>query len=178
MRGEIENRSEARDTDARPATVAPAGRLARRRRERTPNAVDHYSLVLQIIQVFPIIAEFIVLVVADAWLARLLSGICLLAGTVWVIKLEGAGGVLHALRSRRARRATGSGEPRDENDTAGVLVGQYEKQQYVQQDKTVDIPATPNIIVNIRMVSPNARRTRPGGPSAIRPRRRPPRRPA
>ena len=177
MRGEIENRSKAPDTGARPAPALPTGRLARRRRERTPNAVDHYSLVLQIIQVFPIITEFIVLVVADAWLARLLSGICLLAGTVWVVKLEGAGGVLHALRSRRARPATGSGEPQDEKDAVGVLVGQYEKQQHVQQDKTVDVPATPNIIVNIHMVSPNARRTRPGGPSAVRPRRRP-RRPA
>ena len=169
MRGEIENRSEARDTDARPAPVAPAGRIARRRRDRTPNAVDHYSLVLQIIQVFPIITEFIVLVVADAWLARLLSGICLLVGTIWVVKLESSGGVVHALRRHWARPAAGTSEP---EDTAGLLVNQQ-----VKQDNAVDVAATPNIIVNIHMVSSNPRRTRPGGPSAVRPRRRP-RRPA
>lgn len=169
MRGEVENRSQAPDGGARPAPLEPAERGARRRRDRTPNAVDHYSLVLQIIQVFPIITEFIILVVADAWLARLLSGICLLAGTVWVVRLERSGGVLHALRQRRARPPGEIGEPQD---AAGVLLGQQ-----VKQDRTVDVAVTPNIIVNIHMVSPNSRRPRPGGPSARGPRRRP-RRPA
>jgi hypothetical protein len=74
----------------------------RPRRERAANSIDRYSLALQIIQVFPIVAWGTALLVTTTWLARALAGIGLLAGTVWAVRLERAGG-LGALRRRADR---------------------------------------------------------------------------
>lgn len=58
------------------------------RRERAANALDRYSLALQLIQVFPIVSQAAILMVATTWFARALSGTCLLLGTAWVVYLE------------------------------------------------------------------------------------------
>jgi hypothetical protein len=55
---------------------------------RPANALDRYSLLLQLIQVFPIVTQAALLMVVTSWLAPALSGLCLLFGTVWVIYVE------------------------------------------------------------------------------------------
>ena len=60
----------------------------RHRANRSPNAVDHYSLFLQMIQVFPIITSVVVLIFSSAWLAKVISGVLLVGGTGLVILLE------------------------------------------------------------------------------------------
>ena len=61
-------------------------------RERAANSVDRYSLVLQLVQVFPIISGAAVLV-TTTWVARAFSALGLIAGTVWVLRLERRGGL-------------------------------------------------------------------------------------
>lgn len=63
--------------------------------ERDANSIDRYSLALQLVQVFPIVSEAVVVLVTTTWLARVLSAVGLFAGTTWVVRLE---------RTRKARR--------------------------------------------------------------------------
>lgn len=81
----------------RPAVTA-ANQPADGEQNRTPNAVDHYSLVLQIIQVVPVVTAFIVHAIADDLVANLLSWLLLLLGTGSVVWIE-------RIRRRRARGA-------------------------------------------------------------------------
>jgi len=80
------------------------GHSAAGERNRTPNAVDHYSLVLQIIQVVPVVTAFIVHAIADDRLANLLSWLLLLVGTgsvVWIERIKRR----RAVRARPTRRS-------------------------------------------------------------------------
>lgn len=90
-------RERGRHAEPRPQHAEPP-------REREPNAVDHYSLALQIIQVFPIVTEPIVLVLPSAWIARIVAGIALLGGTTLVIWTERH---RHTRTLRRHRKPTG-----------------------------------------------------------------------
>jgi hypothetical protein len=63
----------------------------RHRANRSPNAVDQYSLFLQMIQVFPVISSVVVLIFSNAWLAKMVSGILLVGGTALVVALEYGG---------------------------------------------------------------------------------------
>jgi len=64
--------------------------------------LDHYSLVLQLIQVFPVVSQAAILMVATTWFARALSGSCLIAASIWVVYKERA-------RMRRLARTKHSG---------------------------------------------------------------------
>ena len=63
----------------------------RHRANRSPNAVDHYSLFLQVIQVFPVITSVALLIFSSAWLAKVISAILLVGGTGLVVVLEYGG---------------------------------------------------------------------------------------
>lgn len=95
-----------RETRGRHAGPRPKHAAQRPPREREPNAVDHYSLALQIIQVFPIVTEPIVLVLPSAWIARTVAGVALLGGTTLVIRTERH---RHARVLRRHRKPSGIG---------------------------------------------------------------------
>jgi hypothetical protein len=56
--------------------------------ERPANPIDRYSLVLQLIQVLPIVSGAVLTLVTVTWLARVLAAAGLLAGTVWVVWRE------------------------------------------------------------------------------------------
>jgi len=90
-----------REKRGRRAEPQPKRAPRRRPQEREPNAVDHYSLALQIIQVFPIVTEPIVLVLPNAWIARTVAGIALIGGTTLVIRIERH---RHARALRRHRK--------------------------------------------------------------------------
>lgn len=65
-----------------------AGEELPTRVDRASNAVDQYSLILQLIQVFPIVAQAAAVAVAPDWLSRSLACAGLLAATGWVVWLE------------------------------------------------------------------------------------------
>lgn len=75
------------------------------RAERRANAIDHYSLVLQLVQVFPVVTGVTVAVVATAWVARALAGVFLLVGSLWAIRLE------RSAKDRGARRDASAQDP-------------------------------------------------------------------
>lgn len=137
---------------------------AERLPERAPNTLDRYSLALQIVQVFPIVAEAVVVVVATAWIARAVSGVLLVAGTAWVVRRERARET-RILRHRRTGReipsgagAAGAELPRIPDDADSLLREMYR----------VAGARGEEIVISIRL--------RPAPPAPDRTRRRPPRR--
>ena len=102
-------RTDAAALEAR-SEVAQAGRpvpgVTRRRADRAPNAVDHYSMLLQLIQVFPIISGCILFAVPSVWAARGVSAACLVGGSVWAVFWERA-------RSARGQQAEDAVEAAD-----------------------------------------------------------------
>ncbi|MBY8882319.1 hypothetical protein [Actinacidiphila acidipaludis] len=58
---------------------------------RRANAYDRYSLVLQLIQVFPVVSAFLVAMIADSLLAFALAGAALAAATGLVVWAERTG---------------------------------------------------------------------------------------
>ncbi|HEU5332364.1 MAG TPA: hypothetical protein VFU73_06370 [Actinocrinis sp.] len=136
----------------------------RRLPERAANTLDRYSLGLQIVQVFPIVAEAVVVVVSTAWIARAISGVLLVTGTAWVVRRE-RGRELRSLRERSADREIpsgagdpGTGLPALPDEAGGLLREMY---------RVVGARGG-EIVISIRL--------RPAPPAPDRARRRPPRR--
>jgi len=161
----IEHRSTAGEPC--PAPSGPDGEAGADPRlpERAANTLDRYSLALQIVQVFPIAAEAIVVVVSSAWIARAVSGVLLVVGTAWVVRRERAR-EMRTPRPRRAQRevasgagATGGAGPPHLADDAG---GQLREMYRVAGARGEEI------VISIRL--------RPAPPAPDRSRRRPPRR--
>lgn len=149
-----------------PAPSGPDGEAGADPRlpERAANTLDRFSLALQIVQVFPIAAEAIVVVVSSAWIARAVSGLLLVVGTAWVVRRERAREV-RILRQRRGERelasgagGTGAGPPHPTDDAGGLLREMYR----------VAGARGEEIVISIRL--------RPAPPAPDRRRRRPPRR--
>jgi hypothetical protein len=150
--------------------------VRRRLPERAANALDRYSLALQLVQVFPIVAEAVVVVVSTAWIARAVSGVLLVAGTAWVVRRERA----IELRTLKPRRA--GPDPEVSIDAASV--------DTVSIDGTHAVVQLPPIRVDAGEWSPEvchvaavrggeiliSIRLRPAPPAPDRNRRRPPRR--
>lgn len=91
----------------------PAAGVTRRQADRAPNAVDHYSMVLQLIQVFPIISGALLFALPSVWAARAVSAAGLVGGSVWAVFWE---------RSRAARRRAAA-------DTAEAADGEELRQR-------------------------------------------------
>jgi len=153
-----------------PARSGPAEDEAAHQRlpERAANTLDRYSLGLQIVQVFPIVAEAVVMVVSSAWIARAVSGVLLVAGTAWVVRRERAR-ELRTLRQRREDQEipSGAGEARTElpqlpDDTGGLLREMYRVAGARGEEIVISIRLRPPAPDRTRRRPPRRSRTRPG----------------
>jgi hypothetical protein len=153
-----------------PARSGPAeeGAAHRRLPERAANTLDRYSLALQIVQVFPIVAEAVVVVISSAWIARAVSGVLLVAGTAWVVRRERAR-ELRTLRQGRAdREIPSAGDARAALPRSGVDQSLDDAGGLLREMYRVAGARGEEIVISIRL--------RPAPPAPDRTRRRPPRR--
>ena len=165
----IAHRGTARELRPVPSGPGGEGAAASRPPERAANTLDRYSLALQIVQVFPIAAEAIVVVVSSAWIARAVSGVLLIAGTAWVVRRERA----REMRTARRRRAERELPPGSAEEDAGARCPQpaedaAEAGGTLREMYRVAGARGEEIVISIRL--------RPAPPAPDRTRRRPPRR--
>lgn len=97
-------------------------RRARADPERPANPVDHYSLVLQLIQVFPIISGVVLALVTVTWLARVLAAGGLVVGTLWVVWQERSRGTARQRRADVPVVVARPGEVRADTRAAAAVV--------------------------------------------------------
>lgn len=160
--------------------------------ERPANRVDHYSLALQLIQVFPIISGVVLALVTVTWLARVLAAAGLLVGTLYVLWHE-RGRRKAQPRGAHARRAASQEvavvqpvEVRAETRAAAAVVdallnnhalghrdgttGEYEGEyRGVSISIRISSPASSAYRQRYRRQRLRERRSRPAPPPASRP---------